>query len=171
VHEAPQHTVDQELPELVQPFAWLLGTWRGEGVGGYPTLDAEDFRYGEEITFACPGKPLLTFTSRSWSLDDGRPLALQTGYWRPTSATAFETVVAVAAGLVEIGYGALVDGPSGVHAEVATHTIAHTETAKEVSADKRMYAVRGGQLMYAMDMAAMGHDLAPHLSAALARVD
>jgi hypothetical protein len=36
-----------------------------------------------------------------------------------------------------------------------------------VDADKRLYAVRGGKLMYAMEMAAMEHGLQPHLSAAL----
>lgn len=171
MHKAEEQTVARDLPELVRPLGWLIGTWRGEGVGGYPTIAGGDFRYGEEITFDCPGKPLLTFTSKSWALDDGRPLALQTGYWRPTSASAFETVLAVAAGLVIIGYGSVIEGPTGVHVEVESHTIATTETAKEVSKDKRMYAVRGGQLMYAMDMAAMGNSLAPHLSAVLARAD
>ena len=159
-----------DLPELVQPFAWLIGTWRGEGVGGYPTLE-QDFRFGEEITFACPGKPLLTFTSRSWALDDNRPLSLQTGFWRPTSATEVEVILTVASGLVEILYGNLVDGPSGVHVELHSDVIARTATAKEVTADKRMYAVRGGKLMYAQEMAAVGlKEIHPHLSAALDRV-
>ena len=160
-----------DLPELVQPFAWLIGTWRGEGVGGYPSIE-QDFPYGEEITFACPGKPLLTFTSRSWALDDGRPLALQTGFWRPTSPTEVEVVLTVASGLVEILYGTLVDGSSGVHVELHSDVIARTATAKEVTADKRMYAVRGGKLMYAQEMAAVGvKELHPHLSAALDRVE
>jgi len=160
-----------DLPELVQPFAWLIGTWRGEGVGGYPSIE-QDFPYGEEITFACPGKPLLTFTSRSWALDDGRPLALQTGFWRPTSPTEVEVVLTVASGLVEILYGTLVDGSSGVHVELHSDVVARTATAKEVTADKRMYAVRGGKLMYAQEMAAVGvKELHPHLSAALDRVE
>ena len=160
-----------DLPELVQPFAWLLGTWRGEGVGGYPTLE-HDFRYGEQITFDCPGKPLLTFTSRSWSLDDDRPLSLQTGFWRPTSATDVEVVLSVASGLVEVLYGTVVEGPSGVHVDLASDVIVRTASAKEVTHDKRMYAVRGGKLMYAMEMAAVGvKELHPHLSAALDRVD
>ena len=160
-----------DLPEPVQPFAWLIGTWRGEGVGGYPTLE-QDFRYGEEITFACPGKPMLTFTSRSWALDDNRPMSLQTGFWRPTSPTEVEVVQALASGLVEIFYGTLVDGPSGVHVELTSDLIAHTATAKQVSTDKRMYAVRGGKLMYAMEMAAVGvAELHPHLSAVLDRAD
>jgi hypothetical protein len=159
-----------DLPEQVKPFSWLLGTWRGEGVGGYPTLDA-DFRFGEEVTFDCPGKPLLTFTSRSWAVEDNRPLALQTGFWRPTSPTEVEVVLSVASGIVEILYGSLVEGPSGVHVELLSDVIASTASAKQVTRERRMYAVRGGQLMYAQDMAAVGQEeLHPHLSASLAPV-
>jgi hypothetical protein len=158
-----------ELPDLVKPFAFLLGTWRGEGVGGYPTLE-QDFRYGEEITFACYGKPVIEFTSRSWAVEDERPLARQAGFWRPTSETDLEVVLTIAAGLVEVFYGRLVAGPAGEHVEIETDFIGHTATAKQVDQDKRLYAVRGGKLMYAMEMAAVGQPLQAHLSAALDRV-
>jgi len=158
------------LPDLVQPYEFLLGTWRGEGVGGYPSL-GQDFRYGEEITFACYGKPVIEFHSTSWSVDDDRPLARQSGFWRPIDEQRVEVVLSVASGLVEVFYGALVNGSAGTHVEITSDVIAHTETAKQVNADKRLYAVRGGKLMYAMEMAAVGHEqLQPHLSAALDRV-
>lgn len=173
-----------ELPELVRPFAFLLGTWRGEGVGGYPTLEA-DFPFGEQITFGCYGKPVISFTSESWALDDGRPLARQMGFWRPQppaapsaespdgadSGPALEVVMTVAAGLVEVFYGRLVNGPAGEHVELESDLIGHTATAKQVAKDTRLYAVRGGKLMYAMEMAAVGQGLQAHLSAALDRVD
>lgn len=159
-----------DLPEAVKPFAWLIGTWRGEGVGGYPTLE-QDFRFGEQIVFDCPGKPLLTFTSTTWAVDDGRALALQSGFWRPTSPTEVEVVLSVASGLTEVLYGHLVETASGVHVELESDVIVRTVSAKEVTKDRRMYAVRGGQLMYAQDMAAVGEELQPHLSAALSRVD
>lgn len=159
-----------DLPEAVKPFAWLIGTWRGEGVGGYPTLD-QDFRFGEQIVFDCPGKPLLTFTSTTWAVDDGRALALQSGFWRPTSPTEVEVVLSVASGLTEVLYGHLVEAANGVHVELESDVIVRSVSAKEVTKDRRMYAVRGGQLMYAQDMAAVGEDLHPHLSAALSRVD
>lgn len=155
-----------DLPALVQPFAFLLGTWRGEGIGGYPTLEA-DFRYGEEVTFACYGKPVIEFHSSSWSLDDERPLARQSGFWRPLADERVEAVLAIATGLVEVFYGGLVNGPAGPHVEITTDLIGHTESAKQVQADKRLYAVRGGKLMYAMEMAIPGHALQPHLSASL----
>lgn len=156
---------------LLEPFAAFIGTWRGEGVGGYPTLDA-DFRYGEEIVIADYGKPVLAFSSTSWSLDDGdeAPLSRQAGFWRPTSPTEVEVVLAIASGFAAIYYGRLVSGPAGEHLELATDVVARTSTAKEVTAEKRMYAVRADKLMYAVDMAAVGSELAPHLSAALDRV-
>jgi hypothetical protein len=184
--DTPGPAQTSELPELVRPFAFLLGTWRGEGVGGYPTL-AADFGFGEQITFACYGKPVISFTSESWALDDGRPLARQTGFWRPVppaadgpgaqipdvqdSAPSLEVVMTVAAGLVEVFYGRLVNGPAGQHVELESDLIGHTATAKQVDKDSRLYAVRGGKLMYAMEMAAVGQGLQPHLSAALDRVD
>jgi hypothetical protein len=154
---------------LLEPYAAFVGTWRGEGVGGYPTLDA-DFRYGEEIVIADYGKPVLAFSSRSWALDDGRPLSRQEGFWRPTSATELEAVLVVAAGFAEVYYGQFVTGPAGEHVEMVTDVVARTSTAKDVTAEKRMYAVRAGKLMYAVEMAAVGHEMAPHLSAALDRV-
>src|SRR4051812_34460765 len=147
-----------ELPAIVQPFAFLIGTWRGEGVGGYPTLES-DFRFGEEITFACFGKPVIAFESRSWSVDDGRPLARQSGFWRPTGDGQLEVVMSIASGFAEVLYGSLVEGPAGVHVEIESDAVARTATAKQVDKNKRMYAVRGGKLMYAMEMAAMGQGL------------
>jgi hypothetical protein len=164
-----------DLPDLVRPFAFLLGTWRGDGVGGYPSIDG-DFPFTEEITFGCYGKPVIEFASRSW-FPDGLPMARQLGFWRPVASTDpqgapdLEVVLTVAAGLVEVFYGRLVSGPAGEHVELESDVIAHTATAKQVDKDKRLYAVRGGKLMYAMEMAAVGQPLAPHLSAALDRVD
>jgi hypothetical protein len=164
-----------ELPELVRPYAFLLGTWRGDGVGGYPTLDG-DFPFTEEITFSCYGKPVIEFSSHSW-FPDGLPLARQHGFWRPVAAAEpegppdLEVVLTVASGLVEVLYGRLVSGPAGEHVELESDLVARTATAKQVDKDKRLYAVRGGKLMYAMEMAAVGQPLAPHLSAALDRVD
>lgn len=157
------------MHELIAPFAAFIGTWEGEGVGGYPTLDA-DFRFAERIVIADYGKPVLQFTSETWSIDDGRPLARQSGFWRPTSPTELEVVLVVASGFAEILYGHLVTGPAGDHVEMVTDLVARTTTAKEVTAEKRMYAVRAGKLMYAVDMAAVGTELTPHLSAALDRV-
>jgi hypothetical protein len=143
------------------PLAFLLGTWRGEGVGGYPTM--ESFRYGEEVTFRHNGKPFLAYTQKTWSLDDDRPLHAETGYWRPRPDGRIEVVLAHPTGVVEIYYGTV----DGERVDLATDLVARTTSAKEVTALKRLYGVVSGKLMYAVDMAAVGQPMQSHLSATL----
>lgn len=156
---------DQNAPHGdLAALAFLLGTWRGEGVGGYPTI--ESFRYGEEVTFRHNGKPFLAYTQKTWALDDGRPLHAETGYWRPRPDNGVEVVLAHPTGMAEIYYGT-----AAFHRiELATDVIARTTSAKEVAAMKRLYGLVDGRLMYAVDMAAVGHPLQSHLSASLERV-
>jgi hypothetical protein len=49
-----------------------------------------DLRFGQEVSFAHDGRPFLAYTSQTWLLDDEgrqvRPLASETGYWRPAAA-------------------------------------------------------------------------------------
>jgi hypothetical protein len=151
-------------PDLA-PLAFLLGTWRGEGVGGYPTM--ESFRYGEEVTFRHNGKPFLAYTQRTWSLDDERPLHAEMGYWRPGGGSAVEVVLAHPTGVAEVYYGTVF----AHRIELATDVVARTATAKEVTALKRLYGLVDGRLMYALDMAAVGQPLQSHLSATLDRVE
>jgi hypothetical protein len=149
--------------EAVEPIAFLLGTWRGEGLGGYPTL--EDFRYGEEVTFRENGKPFLAYTQRTWALDDGRPLHSEMGYWRPQPDGGLEVLVVHPTGVAELYYGAV----TATRIELATDAVLRTATAKDVTALKRLFGLVDGRLMYAVDMAAVGHPLHPHLAATLDR--
>ena len=67
-------------PDLA-PLAALLGTWRGEGEGSYPTI--EPFRYSEEISFTQVGKPFLAYRQATVNLATGLPAHAEAGYWRP----------------------------------------------------------------------------------------
>ncbi len=155
----------EELPGDLLPLSWLIGTWQGEGVGGYPTLEA-DFRYGQQLTFAWYGKPVLQYSSETWSLEDARPMAREVGFWRPQPAGMLEVLLAQPTGFVEMFYGTV----TGTKIEIVTDLVGRTRTAKEVSAEKRLYGLVDGDLMYAMDLAAVGQPLQPHLSARLKRV-
>ena len=152
---------------------FLLGRWEGAGIGGYPTI--ESFRFGQEISFSHNGKPFLIYTSRTWRLDDegqiGPPLGTESGYWRPRPDSQVEVMLAHPTGIVEIYLGEI----TGTRIEMATDVVARTATAKEVTAGHRLYGLVGSarpeqDLAYAYDMAAVGQELQPHLSAQLKRV-
>jgi hypothetical protein len=153
-------------PDCV-PLAFLLGSWVGVGVGGYPTV--ESFRFGQQLDFGHVGKPFLTYTSRSWLLDDEgnqvRPLAMETGFWRPQPDREVELVLAHPTGIVEIYVGEV----DGAKVELRTDVVARTRTAKEYAAGHRLYGLVNGELLWAYDMAAMGESLQSHLSARLTR--
>jgi hypothetical protein len=155
-------------PELV-PVAWLIGSWRGLGVGGYPTVT--EFRFSQEVTITeAPGKPFLHYLSRSWLLyDDGtevRPLAQETGYWRLGSNGELEVLLAHPTGFVEIWLGTV----DGAKIELSTDVVARTDSAKSYTSGHRLYGLVDGDLLWAFDMAAVDQPLQPHLSAKLQRV-
>ncbi len=157
-------------PDLA-PLSFLLGRWEGAGVGGYPTI--ESFRFGQEMSFSHNGKPFLIYSSRSWLLDeDGnlvRPLATETGYWRPQPGGQVELILAHPTGIAEIYLGEV----AATKVELSTDVVARTTSAKEVTAGHRLYGLVGADLDlgWAYDMAAMSQPLQPHLSAQLKRTD
>jgi hypothetical protein len=161
--------IPPDLNPACLPLAWLLGTWEGVGVGDYPTIEA--FRFGQEVHFGyVPGKPYLTYRSSTWRLADdgqiGAPLARETGSWRPQPDGEVEVLLTHPTGIIEIYLGAV--EPAKV--ELATRGVLKTETAKDYRSATRLYGLVNSRLMWVMDMAAMGEELQPHVSAELLRV-
>jgi hypothetical protein len=169
--------LDADLPAPLVPLAWLVGRWAGAGVVGYPTME-RDLRFGQEVTFAHTGQAFLEYSSRSWLLDDDgtqvRPLAAETGYWRPVEpaagepvqGTPIEVLLAHPMGYVELYTGA-VDGP---RVTLETDAVVRSRSAVEYSAATRMYGLVEGDLLWVLDMAAAGSPLSSHASARLKRV-
>ena len=170
-------TGDHGLPQELLPLSWLIGSWVGVGVGGYPTI--EDFHFGQELSFSSDGRPFLSYWSRTWLLDDEgnqiRPLAMETGFWRPQPDNQVEVVLAHPTGYAEVWVGEIVVSEivdatiTGARVELRTDVIARTVTAKEYSAGHRLFGLVQGDLLWAYDMAAMGQPLTAHVSARLKR--
>jgi THAP4-like, heme-binding beta-barrel domain len=162
-------------------------------VVGYPTI--EERRFGQEVEFSHDGRPFLHYRSRTWLLDDDghqvRPLASETGYWRPVAAdvghaddaddaeeqtadgtpgapagTELEVLLAHPTGIVEVYLGTV----KGPRIDLATDLVARTATAKEYTAATRLYGLVESDLLWAMDMAAVGQPLQSHASARLKRL-
>ena len=156
------------LHPSLQPLFFLIGRWEGAGVVGYPTIESVNF--GQEISFSHNGKAFLIYSSRSWLIEAdgsiGRPLSMETGYWRPQEDGSLEVVLAHPTGIVEIYLGRV----AGTKVELATDAVVRTATAKEVTAGQRLYGLIGTDLGWAYDMAAVGQPLQSHVSAQLKRV-
>jgi len=149
------------------PIVWLLGTWRGNGHGDYPTI--EQFSFRQEAIFAHDGRPFFHYFSRSWVIDDEgkdvRPGALETGFLRPRPDGELELVLAHQTGYAEVWYG----GVEGAKIELGTDLVARTQSAKDYTAGHRLYGLVDGDLLLAYDMAAAGQPLQPHLWGRLER--
>ena len=165
------------IPDELKALSWLIGSWVGVGVGGYPTI--EDFHFGQEVSFSTDGRPFLSYWSRTWLLDDQgnqiRPLSMETGFWRPQPDNQVEVVLAHPTGYAEVWVGDItvteISGATitGARAELRTDVIARTVTAKEYSAGHRLFGLVQGDLLWAYDMAAVGQPLTAHVSARLKR--
>lgn len=69
-------------PELV-PFAWLLGTWEGDGFVGYG--DAEQRAFRQRVTFEQHGLPYVVYRAQTTLLnEEGEPqreATYEQGFW------------------------------------------------------------------------------------------
>ncbi len=153
-----------ETASLVQPIAFLLGTWRGEGAGQYPTI--QPFRYREEIRFWHTGKAFLAYRQRTEAAEDGRPLHAEMGYLRVAGEGRVELVIAQPTGFAEIEVGTV----RGQRIDLQSTLVGRTPTAKPVTALARSFWLEEDTLRYELRMAMDGGPLRPHLAAVFQRV-
>lgn len=160
--------LDTDLPRELAPLAWLIGRWEGAGVVGYPTIESANF--GQEIEVRHDGRPFLEWHSRTWLLNDAgdkvRPLATELGFWRPVEGGEVEFLLTHPTGIVELYFGTA--EPAKI--ELRTDGVLRSPHAKEYNAATRLYGLVNSNLLWAMDMAAVGKPLQSHVSAELKRV-
>ncbi len=162
-------TIDPTLNPEIAPLAWLVGTWEGAGVVGYPTMESANF--GQEIVCSHDGRPFLRWESRTWLLDEEggkvRPLATELGFWRPGGEGEVELLLTHPTGFLEMYYGSV--EPAKI--QLRTDGVLRSPHAKEYAAAQRLYGLVESNLMWVMDMAAVGHPMTSHVSAELKRVE
>jgi len=162
--------LDATLAPALAPLAWLVGRWEGAGVVGYPTIESAHF--GQELVVSHDGRPFLEWQSHTWLLDEAgnrvRPLATELGFWRPLDNGEIELLLTQNTGILEMYVGRR--DPSKPAIEMRTDGVMRSPAAKEYNAGARMFGLVNGELLWAMDMAAVGHPLQSHASAQLKRV-
>ena len=151
----------------------LVGRWRGEG-SGVVASTGEQFRFGQQITFAHDGRPFLAYEARAWLVgtDGGvlRQAWRESGFWRRGSTEDdIEAVIASNTGQALVYAGVAGD----LRWELISTSATPAATAKHVDAERRLYALVGSdttsELVYATELAPSGQPLAPHLNARLSR--
>src|SRR6185437_15413219 len=147
--------------------AWLIGDGSGDGVDdekrtplvaeiGFwrlvrPTLDGD----------AGPGLLPAPGTSPPRTVDDVELLRT------PHGGFDIEAAIVHSDGVSELYLGEI----SGPRIDIATDAVVRPAHARPYAAATRMYGLVDGHLLWAWDVAALGHELDAHASARLARVD
>ena len=156
--------IEVSVHPAIQPVAFLLGRWRGEGAGQYPTI--KPFRYREEAAFGHNGKPFLTYSQSTWSAEDGRPLHGEMGYLRMVGEGQAELVIAQGIGITEVDTGRVRER----ELVLESCSVGRTPTAKPVTQVRRRIWLEGETLRYELEMAFAEVPLVNHLEASLRRV-
>ena len=154
-----------DLNPALKPVAFLLGTWRGEGEGQYPTI--KPFRYREEIRFTHNGKAFIIYTQQTEAIDTGLPMHGEAGYLRLVGEGQVEFVIAQPIGFAEISLGHL----NGRRIDVECTSVGRTPTAKPVTSISRSLWLDGETLRYQVKMGMEGAPLSQHLRASFHRLD
>lgn len=176
---------DTLAPELY-PMAWLVGSWRGYGVLGYANIDDASIIVDLEVTAS--DRPYLTF-SYTWTLAKENPAEVNnelpgdrgvaqltedmvwaeaTGYLRPSSENEgeIEAMVATPDGRVGIHVGYI----KGPRAELVSDAMVRTATGADVTATKTQLGLVEGDMLFAVDMAAFGHEMRNYSAGRLTKV-
>jgi hypothetical protein len=190
-------TIPDGLAPEMYPLAWLVGRWHGEGVVGYPGV--EETAFTQDVVVDHDGGPYLSYTSTirlvvvpddasalgdDGSAGDAAPVAAdgegavwstEQGYWRipperpegmGSELYPVELLLADPSGHVGVYVGATGNG----RIDLVSDVIARTATGADIAAGKRLYGLVQGDLMWAHDLAAFGHELQSYASARLSRV-
>eukprot|EP01137_Pigoraptor_chileana_P030343 Opistho-2@1404 len=161
------------LAPHLTPLAGLVGTWRGQGKGKYPTI--KDFEYGEEVKIWHYGGPFLLYLQRTWSTAENKPLHSESGFVRFPKGRpgTVELVLAQPSGISSVEVGSietLADGKVviSLSAEEKDITRTPTSTPPHVKRYARKWTVTPGtSFLYEFDMETDNTPMTRHLDATL----
>jgi len=151
-------------------FDQLEGTWRGEGRGGYPTIDSFDYR--EKLVFTRRNETTLAYDQRTEKCMHGTDEYL-TSHWENGFISILENGDLELVNAQSGGRGEVLTG----HIEVLDSVIRLHFTSKALINDARMvstarvFELEDDQLRYEMEMSTTKvAELTQHLAITLERV-
>ncbi|KAI3675632.1 hypothetical protein L1987_85223 [Smallanthus sonchifolius] len=148
----------------IEPLSYLIGTWRGQGEGGFPTISS--FAYGEELNFTHPGnKPVIAYSQKTWKLNSGEPMHAESGYWRPKPLLRLSVRRAPVLLKFRSKIGTY-DAEKKV-VKLQSELVGNASKVKEIT---RVFTLVDEELSYVVEMATNLTDLQPHLKAYLKKL-
>ena len=150
------------------PLARLVGTWRGDGEGAYPTI--EPFTYREEVVFAHDGRPVLSYRQRTWRSDSDAPMHAESGFLRGRIDGRAELVVAQPTGFGEVATLVVEEDGDMLILDGGRSPLQRSPSARAVEDVRRRFCVVGDELHYDLWMTYAGNEDVHHLRALLRRV-
>lgn len=160
-----------EINNACLPLLPLVGIWRGTGMFGNDPTDGPP-QFGQQITVSHDGRPFLRYESVMWLLSPSGevngPGSRELGWFRPQPDGSIELLIAHAEGRIEVFYGQ----PRSVASwALSTDAVWRTPSGPPVIGATRLYGITiDGRLAYVEERAHEDVELAPHSSAALARI-
>lgn len=148
----------------------LVGVWQGEGQAH--NSKGEQFAFGQQLVLAHDGENYLTFSSRTWRIDEeGKaigPDVRESGFWRISAKDEIEMTYTSSNGVVEIFYGE----PFNERAwQLESASTLVTETGpKNLGPGKRMYGLMPNNNLGWVDERLVEGEMRPYMSAELSRV-
>ncbi len=151
------------IPEGLESLSFLLGTWRGGGQGRFPTMEA--FTFEEEIRFWHVGAPILLYVQWAWTPEDGEPLHMEAGIWRPVGEGRLAVSVALSR-VAEISEGTV----DGTTIRLESTSMGRAQGGAPLTRAHRSYHFVDNRLVYDVSMATEEVELTHHIQASLQRV-
>lgn len=144
-------------------LSFLIGTWRGQGESGYPSV--EDSRYSEEMVFTDGGDGMLVYQERAWDPDTDEPIHSETGYLRALDDGTIDFALAYPFGVAEVMEGIA----EGTKLTLASKSVGVTNHGEPVIGLTRVIEVGQGALVYETLMETPKQTMARHLRGTLTR--
>ena len=145
---------------LLEPVAFLLGTWAGDGAG----LWAGGFDFEDSLEFHHDGRPMIEFRQATRTRE-GRPSHGEAGYLLAREGGVVHLTVAEPSGITETLTGRAGDG----RITLESVEIGHAPGTSRVTRTARRFRMDGDTLVAEVDIAVNDEALAPHTRSVLHR--
>jgi len=165
--EAMEGQQPADPDEVRAHLARFVGTWVGQGVGDYPTIDR--FEYQEELRFELESDYSLLRYEQKTRLANGDPSHWEFGFLRCLDDLSIEVSNVQESGRVEVLRGTLGIVEEGLKLELESVALGNDP---RLEGTRRSLALNGDRLHYTAHMCANTLDtpsMLPHLEAWLDR--